>query len=180
MVAIPTKSAAGVKRTFVPEMLAVPLVGLTVIIVSVSPSTSLSLASAWMVTDTSSTVLVTSLTATGGSLSALTVTVISALAVPPLPSPTGQPSVLSPTKSAAGVKRTFVPEMTAVPLVGLTVVMVSVSPSTSLSLASAWMVTDTSSTVLVTSLTATGGSLSALTVTVISALAVPPLPSLMV
>src|SRR6185503_6711099 len=178
MVAVPTKLVAGVNTTLVPEMLAVPLVGLTLVIVNVSPSTSLSLTRAWMVTLTSSTVLVKSFRATGGSLAALTVTVISALAVAP-PSLMVYPIVAVPTKFVAGVNTTFVPAMLAVPLVGLTLVMVKVSPSTSLSLTSAWIVTATSSAVLVKSLRAIGGSLAALTVTVISALAVAP-PSLMV
>src|SRR6185369_5028957 len=176
---MPTKLVAGVKTTFVPEMLAVPLVGLMLVIVNVSPSTSLSLTSAWIVTDTSSNVLVTSSSAIGGSLTAFTVTVISALALPLWPSLMLYPIVAMPTKLVAGVKTTFVPEMLAVPLVALTLVMVSVSPSTSLSLISAGIVTDTSSNVLVTSSSAIGGSLTAFTVTVISALALPLCPSLM-
>ena len=83
-------------------------------------------------------------------------------------------------KLAAGVNSTFVPPtITAVPLVGLTLVIVRLSPSTSLSLSNGLIVTGTSSAVLAASSTATGGSLTGLTVTVISAEAVPPLPSLM-
>src|SRR6266496_2201907 len=79
MVAVPKKLVAGVNTTFGPEMLAVPLVGLTLVMVSGSPSGSLSLTSGWMVTETSSTVLVKSFTATGGSLGPplVTVTVMS-------------------------------------------------------------------------------------------------------
>src|SRR5205809_2115133 len=85
MVAVPKKFVAGVNTTFGPAMLAVPLVGLTPVIVRLSPSGSLSLASGWIVTETSSTVLVKSLTATGGSFAPLaTATVISPAAVPPL------------------------------------------------------------------------------------------------
>src|SRR4030095_811492 len=160
---------------------AVPLVGLTLVIVSVSPSGSLSLARAAIVTGTSSTVVAKSSTATGASLLPLvTVTVIRAEAVPPLPSLMLSPMVAGPKKSAVGVNTTLVPEMTAVPLVGLTLVIVSVSPSGSLSLARAAMLTGTSSTVVAKSFTATGASLLPLvTVTVIRAEAVPPLPSLM-
>ena len=71
------------------------------------------------------------------------------------------------------------PTITAVPLVALTLVIVRLSPSTSLSLSNGLIVTGTSSAVLAASSTATGGSLAGLTVTVISAEAVPPLPSLM-
>src|SRR6266699_3435868 len=176
---MPLKLVAGVNTTFVPAMSAVPLVGLTLVIVSGSPSTSLSLTSGWMVTLTSSSVLVKSFTATGGSFTGVTVTVIKALAVPPLPSLMVSPIVAVPLKLVAGVNTTFVPAMLAVPLVGLTDIMINGSPSTSLSLTSAWMVTLTSSSVLVKSFIATGGSFSALTVTVISADAVPLLPSLM-
>src|SRR5439155_1563044 len=161
-------------------MLAVPLVGLTVVMVSVSPSTSLSLTSALMVTATSSSVLVESFTATGGWLAAVvTVTVISELVLPLLPL-LMRPDVGGAGKFVAGLKANVASDVLAVPLVGLALVIVSVSPSTSLSLTSALMVTATSSSVLVESFTATGGWLAAVvTVTVISALALPPLPSLM-
>src|ERR1051325_11505376 len=161
-------------------MLAVPLVGLTLVMVSVSPSTSLSLTSTGMVTRVSSGVVAASFTAIGASLTAVTVTVISAVAVPPLPSLIVYPILAVPTKFVAGVNTTLVPEMLAVPLVGLTLVMVSVSPSTSLSLTSTGMVTRVSSGVVAASFTAIGASLTAVTVTVINAVAVPPLPSLIV
>src|SRR6266581_992503 len=144
MVAVPLKLRAGVNTTFVPEMSAVPLVGLTEVMINGSPSGSLSLTSGWIVTLTSSSVLVASFTAMGASFTGVTVTV-----------------------------------MSAVPLVGLTEVMINGSPSGSLSLTSGWMVTETSSSVLVASFTAMGGSFTGVTVTVISAVAVPPLPSLM-
>src|SRR6266550_3993158 len=159
MVAVPLKLRAGVNTTFVPAMSAVPLVGLTDVMINGSPSGSLSLTSGLMVTETSSSVLVASFTAMGGSFTGVTLTVISALAVPPLTS-----LMLYP--------------MGAVPLFGLTDVMINVSPVGSLSLISGWMVTETSSSVLVASFTAMGGSFTGVTVMVISALAVPPLPSL--
>src|SRR5205809_112554 len=145
-------------------MLAVPLVKLTEVMISGSPSTSLSLTSAWIVTDTSSSVFVKSFTATGGSFTPVTVMLTIALAVLPLPSHRQYAVDAVPLKLAAGVNTTFVPAMLAVPLVGLTEVMINGSPSTSLSLTSAWIVTDTSSTVFVKSFTATGGSFTGVTV----------------
>ena len=72
------------------------------------------------------------------------------------------------------------PTITAVPLVGLRLMIVRLSPSTSLSLSKGLIVTGTSSAVLAASSAATGASFTALTVTVISAEVVPPLPSLIV
>src|SRR5438128_2102124 len=180
MVAVPLKLAAGVNSTLVPPtIIAVPLVGLTLVIVRLSPSMSLSLSSALMVTATSSAVLAASSTATGGSLPGRTRTVFIPEPVPPLPSLMPYPTLAGSLKLAAGVNSTLVPPtITAVPLVGLTLMIVRTSPSTSLSFSSALMVTGTSSAVLAASSTATGGSLAGLTVTVISAEAVPPLPSL--
>src|SRR6266700_4063383 len=83
MVAVPLKFVAGVNTTFVPEMSAVPLVGLTEVMINVSPSGSLSLTSGWIVTLTSSNVLVASFRAMGASFTGVTVTVISALAGSP-------------------------------------------------------------------------------------------------
>src|SRR5439155_11334122 len=126
MVAVPLKLAAGVNTTLVPPTItAVPLVGLTLVIVRLSPSTSLSLSNALIVTGTSSAVLAASSTATGGSLAGLTVTVISAEAVRPLPSLIMYPIVAVPLKLPAGVNTTFVPPtITAVPLVAGTLVIV--------------------------------------------------------
>src|SRR5438128_1926540 len=182
MVAVPLKLAAGVNTTLVPPTItAVPLVALTLVIVRLSPSTSLSLSNGLIVTGTSSAVLAASSTATGGSFTGLTVTVISAEAVPPLARQSVEQGDGVPLELAGGVKSTLVPPtITAVPLVGLTLVIVRLSPSTSLSLSNGLIVTGTSSAVLAASSTATGGSLTGLTVTVISAEAVPPLPSLMV
>src|SRR2546421_594104 len=130
-----------------------------------SPSTSLSLSNGLIVTGTSSAVLALSSTATGASFTALTVTVISAEVVPPLPSLIVYPIVAVPLKLVAGVNSTLVPPtITAVPLVGLTLLIVRLSPSTSLSLSSALIVTGTSSAVLAASSTATGGLLTGLTV----------------
>src|SRR5256886_1035740 len=181
IVAVPLKLVAGVNSTLVPPTItAVPLVAVTLVIVRLSPSTSLSLSNGLIVTGTSSAVLALSSTATGGSFTALTVTVISAEVVPPLPSLIVYPIVAVPLKLVAGVNTTLVPPtITAVPLVGVTLVIVRLSPSTSLSLSRALMVTGTSSAVLAASSSATGGSFTGLTVTVISADAVPPLPSLM-
>src|SRR6185369_874845 len=128
MVAVPKKLVAGLNTTLAPAMLAVPLVGLTPVIVRLSPSGSLSLTSGWMVTATSSTVFVKSLTATGGSWVPVTETVIKALAVPPWLSLMLYPMVAVPKKLVAGVNTTLVPAMLAVPLVGLTLVIVRLSP----------------------------------------------------
>ena len=81
---MPTKFVAGVNTTFVPLMIAVPFVGLTEIIVSASPSGSVSFTKTGIVTATFSAVLVESFTATGARF--VTVTVMSADAVPPKPS----------------------------------------------------------------------------------------------
>src|SRR5882724_4190287 len=68
MVATPLKFAAGVKTTFVPEMPAVPLVGLTERIVSVSPFGSESFESTGTATEIFFGVEAKSSTATGGKL----------------------------------------------------------------------------------------------------------------
>src|SRR5205814_1610163 len=157
-----------------PTTTAVPLVAVTMLIVRLSPSTSLSFSNGLIVTGTSSAVLALSSTATGGSFAGPTATVISAEAVPPLPSLIVYPIVAVPLKLVAGVNSTLVPPtITAVPLVGVTLMIVRLSPSGSLSLSSALIVTGTSSAVLALSSTATGGSFAAPTATVISAEAVP-------
>src|SRR5207302_969941 len=150
-------------------------------IVRLSPSTSLSLSSGLIVTGTSSAVLALSSTATGASFTALTVTVISAEFVPPLPSLIVYPIGAVALKLVAGVHTTLVPPtITAVPLVAVTLVIVRLSPSTSLSLSNGLIGTVPSSPARRSSDLATGASFTALTVTVISAEFVPPLPSLIV
>src|SRR5437016_9500648 len=135
MVAVPLKLVAGVNSTLVPPTItAVPLVAVTLVIVRMSPSTSLSLSSGLIVTGTSSSVLALSSTATGASFTALTVTVISAEFVPPLPSLIVYPIVAVPLKLVAGVNTTLVPPtITAVPLVSVAQTSVRQSPTTSLS-----------------------------------------------
>src|SRR5262245_13582480 len=85
MVAMPKKLVAGRNSTFVPTMLAVQLVGLTLVILYTSLSGSLSLTRAGMLTGVSSTVVAESLTATGASCNGVTVmvTVASALSLVP-------------------------------------------------------------------------------------------------
>src|SRR6266705_2032476 len=108
-------------------MLAVPLVGLTEVMINGSPSGSLSLTNTGIVTGVSSGVLAKSLTATGGSFTGVTVTVTMALALR-LPSLFVYPRVVVPTKLADGRKTRFVPTMLTVPLVGVAEMMVNASP----------------------------------------------------
>src|SRR5205823_2791441 len=177
--AVPLKLVAGVNNTFVPPTItAVPLVAVTLVIVRLSPSTSLSLSNGLIVTGTSSALLAASSAATGASFTALTVTVISAEAVPPLPPFTTYPRAAVPLKLVAGVNSTLVPPtITAVPLVAVTLVIVRLSPSTSLSLSNGLIVTGTSSAVLAASSTATGATGRAHAGTAVTSEAVMPSPS---
>src|SRR2546430_7761511 len=110
MAAVPLKLAAGVNRTLVPPTItAVPLVGLTLVIVRLSPSTSLSLSSALMVTGTSSAVLALSSAATGGAVTAPTPTPLSAQAAPPVPSLLVYPILAVPLQMVAGADNPVVP-----------------------------------------------------------------------
>src|SRR5881394_1251188 len=162
-------------------MTTVPLVVVASVMISGSPSRSLSLASGAIVIGTSSGVVALSSTATGGSLTGVTVTVTVAEALAPLPSLMVYGMVVVPLKLAVGLKSRLVPPtMTTVPLVLVAPSMTRVSPSRSLSLASGAIVMGTSSGVVAVSSTATGGSLIGVTITVTVAEALPPLPSLMV
>src|SRR6185503_16985019 len=156
-------------------MTTVPLVVVASVMISGSPSRSVSLVNGEMVTGTSSGVVALSSPPTGGSLTGVTVTVTVAEAVPPLPSLMVYGMVVVPLKLVDGLKTRLVPPtMITVPLVVVASMMISGSPSRSLSLASGTMVTGTSSGVVVLSSTATGGSLTGVTVTVTVADAVPP------
>jgi len=129
MVAVPIKSVVGIKVTLVPPtMVAVPLVGLTAIMVRVPPGvSSTSLASGVSVLVAFSAILYTSGFASGGRF--VTVIVISELFVPPILSVIVYPIVAVPRKSFDGVNSTFVPpKIVAVPLVGLTAMILSVPP----------------------------------------------------
>src|SRR5207249_10298714 len=76
IVAVPLKLVAGVNTRFVPPtMTTVPLVAVAPVMMSGSPSGSLSLASGAMVTATSSGVVALSSTATGAALTGVTVAV---------------------------------------------------------------------------------------------------------
>src|SRR5436309_1071249 len=111
---------------FVPMMLVMPFVVVAALIVSGSPSTSLSLISGAIVTAVFFGVVAASLTATGGSFTGVTVTVISAEAVPPLPSLMLYPTVAVPLKFVLGVKTTLVAlTIMAVPFVAATLTIVS-------------------------------------------------------
>src|SRR5207253_2721747 len=133
----------------------VPLLPVSVSLAWSSGTLTGTVVSAFMVSPSSA--------ATGGSLTGLTVTVISAEAVPPLPSLIVYPIVAVPLKLVAGVNTTLVPPtITAVPLVALTLVIVRLSPSRSLSLSNGLIVTGWSSAVLAASSTATGESFTAL------------------
>src|ERR1051326_4056220 len=165
MVALPVKLVVGVNITLVPfTMLAAPLVGETLVMVSASPSGSLSFARGSNVTLVFFAMDSESATATGGRL--VTLTVITAVAV------------ALPVKLVVGVNITLVPfTMLAAPLVGETLVMVSASPSGSLSLARGSKVTLVFLAMDSESSTATGGRF--VTLTVINPVAV-ALPSLIV
>src|SRR5712664_474550 len=115
---IPVNPGGGVKITLVPPgKVAVPLVVTTLVIVSRSPSGSLSLVRGSKVIGVLAGVDTTSFTAIGKRL--VTLIVIKAEFVPPLPSLIEYPTVASPLKLGAGEKIILVPpRMVAVPLVG--------------------------------------------------------------
>src|SRR5436190_821575 len=148
-------------------MTTVPLVVVASVMISGSPSRSLSLASGAIVIGTSSGVVAVSSNATGGSLTGVTVTVTVARSEERRAGKMVYGIVVVPLKLVVGLKSRLVPPtMTTVPLVVVALVMIRVSPSRSLSLASGAMVTATSSGVVAVSSNASGGSLTGVTVTV--------------
>src|SRR5438128_8129723 len=147
--------------------------------VSGSPSGSLSLASGAMVTGTSSGVLALSSTATGGSLTGVTVTVTVAVALPALPSLMVYWRVIVPLKLVVGLKSRLVPPtMTTVPLVVVASVMIRGSQIGRASCRGSAMVTGTASGVLALASPATGGALTGVKGPLTAAVVLPPLQSL--
>src|SRR5881394_37443 len=179
MVVVPLKLVDGLKSRLVPPtMTTMPLVVVALVMVSESPSRSVSLSSGAMVIGTSSGVVAVSSSATGGSLTGVTITVTVAEPVPPLPSLIVYGMVVVPTKLVDGVKSRLVPPTTTiVPLVVVAPVITKVSPSKSLSLASGAMVIGTSSGVVALSSVATGGSFTAVTLMLTTAVEQSPSPS---
>ena len=143
-------------------------VGVTAVTVSVSFSTSVSLtvrSVSGKTSATSSFVVLASATAIGASLTAETVTATEAVLVPPFPSETVYSKLAGPFRFAVGVKVTTPAVTVALPPTGAaTAVTISVSPSTSVSLAARFgRSAGVSSVAVRTSATATGASLTAVT-----------------
>ena len=144
---------------------------------SVSPSGSESLVSTLRVGVASSSIVVESLPARGGSLDGVTISFALALAVSPPGSITVYSNVMSPLKSPSSAVTVTcpLPELTTVPFFTFVIAtMRSVPPSTSVSLASRFITfvvfggvvsvpSDTASATVVSSYTATGLSFTGVT-----------------
>ena len=154
IVSWPLKSASGV-YVIVPSLLITtePLAAEADTTLIISPSKSESLASTSITTEASSSTAATSSPATGPSLIAFTVTVTSAVSVPPWPSEISYEILSCPLKFAFGVYVT-VPSllMTTEPLAALAAFTLKLSPSKSISLAKTSTITESSSSRLMLSL----------------------------
>ena len=137
-----------------------------------------SFASTSTTTEPSSSTVAVSSTVTGVSLTGLTVTVIVAVSVAPLPSLTVYDTVASPLKSALGEKVTWLSAViTALPCADEAAETESTSSSISESLARTATVTEASSSTTAVSSKAIGASFTPSTVKLMLAVAVPPFPS---